>query len=791
MKKYNKTLLAVAFMAAMGVTGCGSDGSDGAAGAAGADGTDGTSAGLTVTTVESAANFNLTLAPADIVVVGTDAFSVKFSVTGEGTGGTSVPFSGLEKVALYVTSQSANTTDTGAPMLWTNHALANDFGSSMYCNLTGSTTARDGSEVEACTLVEDPANPGTYTGTWEHDGNAPVVLADGDANDLVRVMIRAYDVVMADGTDVSDKPLSTPIDFIPATGELAVSAKDAVSNAACIKCHSPMEGYADTDLRISNISAHHNYQKVENCVACHNPAYAGGQDDEEVGFNANFNAMIHTIHMGEHLADSLTGEAKEMFGGIAFPAEANECTVCHDNGTQWNDNVYAEACVSCHVDVNLETGENHNGIVPSSDAVCSGCHGSGSLSPMEAHSVNRRAAFEDGLVLDVVSADVASDVLTVVIGVELNGAVAADGTDLTMYLNKAKSGDDILIGTLDSNGDYIRGLSVNTVSNPEMFVVAGGQLTLTKSLTANQLDGKTISVSSELNMCGNTTTDMIVENTMLADGAGTDTGACDVAVPSNIVTKYFVFDTVAAAGAETTTNLRFVSPELTGYTSPTQVGNDRTTADEAKCNACHDNLSHVKSPNHGVTNFTQCADCHNNNYPGSYHADVYKQSGVDDDGEPTFEVVEGLEYYNRDLATVAHRFHSGLFAGSTGAGIYLDTDDELVNYPAVQTNCQACHKDANAAGDAMPFFDGTGELTSGRTAIEISGGEFISPVAEACRSCHAHSGAAALAHFKSNGATVFGDNITSADDVPVESCATCHADGKTYGVDVVHGSSAH
>jgi OmcA/MtrC family decaheme c-type cytochrome len=411
---------------------------------------------------------------------------------------------------------------------------------------------------------------------------------------------------------------------------------------------------------------------------------------------------------------------------------------------------------------------------------------------MQAHSVDRRAAFENGLVLEVASAEVASDVLTVIIDVKLNGAVAADGTDLTQYLNKAKAGDDILIGTLDSNGDYVRGLSINTASNPEMFVVQSGKLTLTKALNPNQLDGKILSVSSEMNMCGNTTTDMVVVNTKLAEGAGTDTGACDVPVPANIVTKFFMFDAVAAKGVLTEDNLRFVSPELTAYTSPTQAGNDRTTADEAKCNACHGNLSHIKSPNHGVTNFTQCADCHNNNYAGSYHADVYKQAGVDADGEPTFEVVEGLTYTNRDLVTVAHRFHSGLFAGSTGAGIYLGTDGETwVNYPATKTNCQACHKDANAAGDAMPFFSGTGTLTSGRTAIAISGGEFISPVAEACRSCHAHSGPAALAHFKSNGATVTGDNVMSAAGVPIESCATCHAEGKTYGLDKVHSGAAH
>ncbi|GGP62405.1 OmcA/MtrC family decaheme c-type cytochrome [Shewanella saliphila] len=779
MRKYKKTLVATAFIAAFGLAGCGSDGSDGADGVDGVngvdgvDGSDGTNATLSVTTVEDASLFTLTIAPTDIVVVGTDTFSVKFTVTGEGTGGSAVPFSGLETVALYATSQSENTTDTGAPYLWTNHTLANDFGNSMYCSSTGSATTITGAEVEACTLVEDPANPGTYTGTWEHDGTAPIVLTDGDANDLVRVMIRAYDVVDSEGTDVSDKVLSTPIDFIPATGELAVSAKDAVSNAACIKCHSPMEGYADTDLRMSNISAHHNYQKVENCVACHNPAYAGGQDDPEVGYNVNFNAMIHTIHMGDELADSLTGEALELFGEIAFPAEHNECAVCHDNGTQWNDNIYAEACESCHVDVNFETGEGHDGIVPASDAVCSGCHGAGSLSPMEAHSVNRRADLADGLVLDVVSAEVAAGELTVTIGVELNGAAPADGTDLADYLADASYAKAILIGTLDDNGDYVQGSSISTDSG--MFVVTGGQIVLTQTLTdPTDLDGETLYVSSEMAMCGDTETDMIVAT---ADG-------CDVGIPANIETKYFVFGDTAATGVETTDDLRFVNS--TDYNAPTQVGNDRTTADEAKCNACHDNLAHIKSPRHGVTNFTQCADCHNNASPvGSHHETVQVEA---EDG--TFEVVEGLEYYNRDLATVSHRYHSGTYA-EEASGVYINADGDLVNYPAEQTNCQACHKDANTAGDAMAFFDGTGTLTSGRTSVALGNGEYISPVTEACRSCHAHSGDAALAHFKSNGATVFGDNITSADAVPVESCATCHAEGKTYGVDVVHGSSAH
>ncbi|MCT8987444.1 OmcA/MtrC family decaheme c-type cytochrome [Shewanella phaeophyticola] len=767
MRKYNKTLLAAAFIAAFGLAGCGSDGSDGADGADGvngvdgADGADGTNAGLTVTTVENAYDYNLTLDPADIVVVGSDPFSVKFTVTGVGTGSAEVPFSGLERVALYVTSQSANTTDTGAPMLWTNHALANDFGSSMYCNLTGSTTARDGSEVEACTLVEDAANPGTYTGTWTHDGNAPVVLTDGDANDLVRVMIRTYDVVDADGNDISDKILSTPLDFIPATGELAVSEKDSVSNAACIKCHSSLDGYADTDMRIANIDAHHNYQKVENCVACHNPAYAGGQDDEDVGFNANFNAMIHTIHAGHHIADSLTGEAAELFGEIGFPSELNECTACHDNGTQWNDNVYEEACVSCHVDVDLATGENHNGIVPSSDAVCSGCHGAGSLSPVEAHEVGLRDRVAEGLVFDFTSAvatattDPLVSTLTVTANVTLNGEPIADDTDLSPYMTSTSRG--YLIGNLSEDGAVTSGLGMSVLT--DAVSMTGGVLTVASDFDASLLVGP-IYVTAEVQVCAED--DMIVMCTTDDDG-----DIEQLAVANSAPVKYFNLTDADA----TEVISRFDDPA-------------RITVTEAKCNSCHGSLTYVKGT-HGVTEFTQCMDCHNENVGRSGHPVQYKS--VDADGNATWVTVDDVTFSQRDLFAVSHRFHSGLWDATRGEpAIYRDESGELFGYPAVETNCTECHNDGES------LFADDGGLTSGKRAIKVSTTEelYISPVAEACRSCHAHSDAAALAHFKSNGATVEGTPDTTA-DLPVESCATCHAEGKTYGIDTVHSSVAH
>ncbi|RPA30989.1 OmcA/MtrC family decaheme c-type cytochrome [Shewanella frigidimarina] len=782
MKNYNRTLLAAAFIAALGVTGCGSDGSDGADGAAGTPGTPGTpgaSGGSVVTTVETAYDFNLTLAPTDIVVVGADPFNVKFTVTGKGSGGADVPYSGLDKVALYVMSQSANTTDTGAPMLWTNHALANDFGSSMYCTLTGTAAARGGAVVDACTLVEDEANPGTYTGTWAHDGNAPVVLASGDANDLARVFIRAYDVVMADGTSVSDKILSTPVDFIPATGELAVSAKDSVSNAACIKCHSPMEGYADTDMRIANIGAHHNYQKVENCVACHNPAYAGGQDDPEKGFNANFNAMIHTIHAGHHIADSLTGDAKkEGWGEIGFPSELNECTACHDNGTQWNDNIYAEACVSCHVDVDLATGVNHRGIVPASDAVCSGCHGSGSLSPSEAHNVGVRAMATDSIVFAVSNVTYAEDAVTVTIpettkngvttpaydevqdqmsvtfDVSIDGQPIADGFDFGPYANY----DEIKTGTVDADGTYFVGASLNLTG----AVSAGGKLVVTKVTNFN-VGGKSLAITPRFSVCADEKAKLI----KCVNTVGEDQYAVEY-IAVTMDTAYWNLVNADGSGAN-----------IARQSVPSMV-----SADEAKCSTCHTSLGIAK--HYGNERFDQCMGCHNNTWGGSYHGTVeYKTDAVDADGVPVFAIVEGLTYSNRDLMTVSHRFHSGLWDDNRGfPAIHLNSDMETEGYPAVATQCSACHK------EDVGIFAADGGLTSGKRsiAVDAAGTKFVSPVAESCRSCHTK--ASALTHFENNGAYVEGSPASIA-NLPVESCATCHAEGKAYGVDKVHSGAAH
>ncbi|SDJ34565.1 decaheme c-type cytochrome, OmcA/MtrC family [Ferrimonas sediminum] len=765
--KTNVSVLALALASAISLSACsggddGKDGVDGVTGGVGLPGSQGLPAGSFVDTVDDAADLVLTLAPTDIVVTGTEPFAVKFTASGKNAKGDMVPFVGLDKVAFYVTNLRENTAVTGAPMQWSNNALVNEFGSSMYCTPEGTATARGGSVVDACTLVEDAESPGTYTGTWEHDGNAPVVVADGDPNSMFRVMVRTYNVVDTSGVEISDKVLSAPVDFIPATGELAISAKDLVANATCIQCHSEIAGYGEGYQRIANIDAHHNYQQVENCIACHNPANAADSEYTELGFNIDFGPMVHTIHSGAYNAESgaLTGEALEMFGNIGSPNDLADCTSCHQSDQGWNDNIYAQACVGCHMAVNFETGEGHSefNLAQADDSQCMACHGAGDLSPAIAHKIGKRAAAIAALEVNVsdisyIEGAAIDDVdsISVILEVKFDGQAVAEGFDFTDYAMPSKHGGylaDIMVGTVDSVGFITEKfqMSLNGVKAD-----IDGKVTLTK-IGDLDLDGESLYLTSSILLCN--------------DKAG-ELSACDGSEYQNRISVAMptLYWNLAEADGSKANIGRLSQPDI-------------MTASEDGCNTCHGNLT---NHHYGNLTFTQCASCHNSKKSGSFFKNVYTQTGIDDSGEPVWETMPDVEFNNHDLVTVVHRAHSGIMTQPNGAVMYRDANNELVNYPAVQTDCSACHKE-----DAKLFAD-DGGLTSGKRAIAVDDNAFISPVAEACRSCHAHANPAAYAHFRSNGATTLEDMATTA-DLPIESCATCHAEGKTYGVDKVHGS---
>ncbi len=785
MKNHNMSLLALMLSGMLALTGCGDDGHDGADGADGsngADGQDGQNAGDVVSTVYKAGDVTFTIDPAENTLAGGDALALKFSVAGKNQAGAATPLTGLEMIAVYSITAVTNTTSDGPSVYWENNGDAAG-AHSMYCTLDGTYTSR-GQTGEACTLVEDPANPGTYTGTWEHEGTAPIMNADDDLNAPHRVMIRVYNVTDANGKSISDKILGS-IDYIPATGETGVTTgKDTVADAACKQCH----GESEATGNIANISAHSNYQSVENCVFCHNPATQPDEEQAAEGYVFDLPAMIHRIHGGAHLAELApygfiqTAEWAE----IGYPAPLDQCTVCHsqDEGkTTWKDEPTRAACGGCHTNIDFATGENHADfeLAQADDSQCASCHGTGGLAPEAAHAVGARAVAAENLTVDFTSAQVSAGVLTITANVTLNKQPITDIAQLNIL-----SGTGILLGGVDSTGQITRWGARPSLSSASGSVTNAttGEVTLTVAATASN---GIAYVGTEANFCAQK------DGTPVACSSAN--AHFDSSDPVGVTSKVKFFD--LATGTEVTAANR-----IARMADPARI-----TIAEAKCNACHTSLDYIKGSRHGVYTFDQCMDCHNNTYQGSYHPFTNLLTTVTnaDETETTTVSDSGSRFYNRDLATVAHRFHSGnMNDGTEPEGIFLDGNKSLHGYPAPQANCAVCH-----TSDAL-FKDGA--LTSGRTSIAISitaaqkttaadladttnfetnaiAGTtyYISPVAEACRACHTSS--AAVAHFKSNGAVV-ADDLHTVNDLTVESCATCHAAGRANGIDKVHDWTA-
>lgn len=178
MKNHNKSLLALALTSLLCLTACGDgeDGKDGAPGEPGIPGEPGqpgAPAGSGTSTIISAGDVSFEIVPADNTLAGGEAFALKFKASATNSSGERVPLTGLDQVALYSITAMSNDSGSGAPLQWVNNATAQELGSSMYCTLDGTYSSR-GQTGDACLLVEDPAEPGTYTGTWEHDGSPPL-----------------------------------------------------------------------------------------------------------------------------------------------------------------------------------------------------------------------------------------------------------------------------------------------------------------------------------------------------------------------------------------------------------------------------------------------------------------------------------------------------------------------------------------------------------------------------------------------------------------------------------------
>jgi OmcA/MtrC family decaheme c-type cytochrome len=232
------------------------------------------------------------------------------------------------------------------------------------------------------------------------------------------------------------------------------------------------------------------------------------------------------------------------------------------------------------------------------------------------------------------------------------------------------------------------------------------------------------------------------------------------------------------------------SVTTTGFTAR------RTIVDNAKCNACHDQLGlFSRSAFHGGgrNDGTICNICHTPNAVNS-----------------------GWSY---SANTYIHGIHG---ASKRTTKYTFATDWSTVTYPGALKNCEGCHvagsydyaASASAAAATKLLYNTVGTGTTGaatantapyiaQTAGTGYGSGFsystttgavvtteaasttlvTSPIAAACFSCHDSS--LAMNHMKQNGGAVYAPRSTAF--ASTETCLLCHGTGKTSDIKLRHG----
>jgi len=188
--------------------------------------------------------------------------------------------------------------------------------------------------------------------------------------------------------------------FVPAGGPVEVM-REVVSTAACNACHDDLAAHGGTrrDTRV--------------CVLCHTDQTT----DPESGNTVDFKVMVHKIHSGADLPSVEDGNPYRIIGfnrnvfdfsEINWPQDTRNCQTCHQGAqaSNFKNNPSAQACGSCHDDVNFTTGANHVG-GPQPNTACASCHAADGpefgTSVTGAHTIPTKSSQLRGVNFEIVS----------------------------------------------------------------------------------------------------------------------------------------------------------------------------------------------------------------------------------------------------------------------------------------------------------------------------------------------------------------------------------------------------
>lgn len=547
--------------------------------------------------------------------------------------------------------------------------------------------------------------------------------------------------------------INTHYDFIPALDRAAEA--DETRNLvdlqeSCIRCHNDDYEHAWAP----KLSMHGGKRiEVENCVVCHT-TYSG---DPETGATIDMGSMLHQIHKGQYFMIGYGGKAHD-YSEVTFPADAKACQSCHIEGetapAQANQFHFhrQEACLSCHEKFaapewdGTARGLFHSEQFPQYvENDCAACHADDS-NPMGAAKFHLRNELERAAVKQdfnfevtntVISSDDATDA-TLSFTVTFTSALESSPDDLSFFEQLTA----IAAGSTDNDFNNYD----SSHKNRKSWNIASSTLIGNGTVAVETTDNKSF--------------DYVINSIDAADFGINNSGSlfvgarlCTTPDSEEVITcddEGVVFTTINA------------NSSIFGMAQDDR----RVVSSDRACQGCHDNSLDI-TKHHPEKSRDSCIACH------SPEETVLSNGSFTDGSCASCHTAELTQRHNgRDLnngfdyKVLIHTLHANKRDLRKGS--------ENITFTKHYGDCASCHDKGQLA------MTDTAMLPAVMAKLEGEDVEY-SPIAAACGSCHTKESFGA--HVESNGG-VFGAPRGTYDGT--ESCATCHAEGKSFGVDKVH-----
>jgi len=808
-------VLAIAALLAACSGSTGPQGPTGAAGPPGTVGPPGPAGSGSAGNVSGATAITATTTSATVDATGSTV--IKFQLVDQN----GAPLKGLQASSISFAIANLTPGQNGAASYWTSYIYSTEDPSGgcvagvMPCGKVPTTQA--GTEAGTSGALVDNGD-GTYKYTFAKNITTdPMVKYDATLTHRVGFEIR--------GLAQANNGIYT---WQPSTGLTAgIFSRQIVKTATCDNCHGFLSAHGgarvDTDY----------------CVMCHSPQTVDAYSTNTV----DMKVMIHKIHTGMNLPSIqpvppattvnttptlgqgywVIGYRNSLnnFNTVLYPQDTRNCVTCHaqnDPTVTEAANYYnvptAEACGSCHDNVNFATGANHSTGIIANDSQCTTCHGpdsnldNGQLRVVNVHMIpDQVAAGKFKFNINSVNFSVQAGSTYPVINISVVDPTNANKpynilSDPAFVANDPVSGKPVCTGTarlaIDLGWDptdYTNWGTSSTASgwgqpisiNPIVPGAVGVPASCSSSTLAYG-GAATPAVPAPSTLYGpdaNTTFTLVGAALPAAPAGNCATGAPCAPVQSvgvvfeghpGVVTSGPQADRIPVTSAVTYANAAGGAPVAR-----------RTIVDIAKCDVCHNFLSlHGSNRN---DNPQVCVMCHN---PASTDVSQRSKQAAPD--------AAGLWEQVIDFKHFIHAIHSSTFRQTQstfqpfiiyGFGGSVNDFTDVV-YPQDVGNCYSCH----SVPDTGPtFYPGDPLMQAMTTVTGLSNDPAkptliaTSPNMAACTGCHQDP--TTISHMEQMGGSMIvtkdaEGRMTPPSGASAETCAVCHGSGAIADVGKVH-----